>query len=521
MSLELENRTIKIEESKGKEMMQLLIEGDIIVPDNNPDISKLLQTRGDTQIDSVNCITGRVNYVGSLNITVLYSSKGTDKPIHSMTAKMNIDDFLVMDGVKENMEVYIVANIQNIDYKILNDRKISIKAILNIIGTSELSNEYQAITNIENLPESQVNIKNINLNRTILKQTEQFIIKDEINIPSSSSNISSILDCSGEITNREVTISNNKINISGTIHTQVLYKADSEESYIEVTEKEIPFNGSIDADNVTQEMYAIYQLKATDFFCQIRPDEDGEDRVVEIEVSVNANIQIKSQEEVKILSDAYILNKHLIFTKKDLVYPKLVCKNKNQSTIRENIEIQNSNILQIIKVNGIQNIDDIYLEDDRGIIEGVIGLSILYIDKDDENPIRTKDTQIPFRQVIELRGAKKEMDIFVSSHIEGITFNMINDSEMEVRVIISFDTEVNDFNGESIIENIEIQDIPKEVLENLPSMIIYVVEPNDTLWSIAKKYNTTINEITKTNDIDDLNLIFPGQKLLILKNILQ
>lgn len=519
MSLELENRTIKIEEIKGNEMMQLLLEGDVIVPDNNPDILKLLQTRGDIEIENVKCSIGRVNYVGFLKITILYLSKGNNKPVHSMTAKLNIDDFLIMDSVKEDMDVQINTSIQNIDYKILNDRKVSIKAIVNVNGTNTVINEYEVITNILDLPESQVCNKYININRRLTKQNDRFIVKDELNIPSSSPNINSIIDCTGQIINRDITISNDKVNISGTIATQILYKGENEESIIEVLTREIPFNGSIDANGATSDMYAICQLKPTDFFCQIRPDEDGEDRCIETEVTINARIDVKSQEEVRILSDAYALNKNLIFSKKDLQIPRVICKNKNQSTLRETLEIANSNILQILKVNGKECIDDVYLEDDRGIIEGVIDINILYIDEDDDMPIRTKETQVPFRQVIELRGARKEMDINISSHIEGISFNMLNDSEMEIRIIISFDTEVYDITGESIIENIISEDIPKETLENLPSMVIYVVASKDTLWSIAKKYNTTIEEIAKVNEIESPDLIYIGQKLLILKNI--
>ena len=45
-------------------------------------------------------------------------------------------------------------------------------------------------------------------------------------------------------------------------------------------------------------------------------------------------------------------------------------------------------------------------------------------------------------------------------------------------------------------------------------MIVYVVKPNDTLWSIAKKNKTTIENIKLLNNLENNN-IKQGEKLYI------
>lgn len=49
--------------------------------------------------------------------------------------------------------------------------------------------------------------------------------------------------------------------------------------------------------------------------------------------------------------------------------------------------------------------------------------------------------------------------------------------------------------------------------------IIYTVVKGDTLWSIAQRYNTTVSELVKINNIKDPNLIYVGQKLKIPNNL--
>lgn len=47
------------------------------------------------------------------------------------------------------------------------------------------------------------------------------------------------------------------------------------------------------------------------------------------------------------------------------------------------------------------------------------------------------------------------------------------------------------------------------------STIIYIVKRGDTLSEIARNYGVTVNEIVSQNKIQNPNLIFPGQKLII------
>ena len=62
---------------------------------------------------------------------------------------------------------------------------------------------------------------------------------------------------------------------------------------------------------------------------------------------------------------------------------------------------------------------------------------------------------------------------------------------------------------------VDVYTIEGEVPEKKASITIYVVQVADTLWKIAKKYNTTIQEIARVNQIEDPNVIKVSQKLII------
>ena len=67
-------------------------------------------------------------------------------------------------------------------------------------------------------------------------------------------------------------------------------------------------------------------------------------------------------------------------------------------------------------------------------------------------------------------------------------------------------------NKEFISDVIELDEEPKK---KKASITIYVVTKGDTLWSLAKKYNTTVDAIVKMNSVENPDSIEIGDKLII------
>jgi LysM repeat protein len=53
-----------------------------------------------------------------------------------------------------------------------------------------------------------------------------------------------------------------------------------------------------------------------------------------------------------------------------------------------------------------------------------------------------------------------------------------------------------------------------------PSMLFYVVQPEDTLWKIARKYETTMNTLVRSNQLANPDRLEVGQKILIPKRVM-
>ena len=521
MENQLVREKIYLDQTIERESTQILLEGDIIVPDIKPDMSQILSTDAKVLVEKIDVSIDRVNFIGKLDLEVLYIAKGPDKPVFSMNVTAPIDDFINLDGVTRDMWVDAKAELANIEYKMLNDRKINYRAIINISVEAEYPEVREIIVNIENIPENQLLKSVLHLNKTVEHKLDHFSVKDQVTIPSSKPNIQEIIQSTAQIANKDIRIITGRVNISGELIVSTLFKGDSDDNLVEFIENEIPFNGSVDVSNVNDDMFADVALSVKDQYVQVRPDSDGENRVLDIEVSVNVILKVYNIQTIEILEDAYSIDQQLDIVKNMVYYPKLVCRNRNQTTIKEVIQLDNNcpDILQIFKVKGNVLLDDIKIIDDKIIAEGIIQAQMLYLAESDDTPLYSFSSVIPYRQVIETKGSTPDMSVNLDICIDHIAFNMLSKRETEVRFLLTFNTQVIEEKCVDVISDIEFKELEPGVLENMSSMTIYVVQPDDSLWKIAKRYNTGIDDLLAINDIENPSKIYPGQKLLILKKV--
>ncbi len=520
--MEILKKDITIDKKIGKETSQVLVEGDVIVPDTKPDIDMVLEANATSYIDSKEIVNDRITFKGNLDINVLFIAKGENKPVFNMQATYPINDFINMEGIDKSMTVFTTCNVTNLDYKLINDRKVSFRAILDVTSEVLSKENVEAVSTIEGLDEKQMKVTNININKVACTKFDRFNIKDDIEIYSGRPNVKEILDSSFNIANKEVKVQEEKITISGDIRASILYKSDEEDSLITYFEQEIPFNGAIEIDGSTEDMIGDVYLDIQEKNIQILEDVDGEPRIIGVDIYIGCNIKVSYEDEINVLEDAYALDKQINIEKNIQKYPVLVCKNKNQATIKEVSKLNEEcpSILQVLKISGKPILDNIEVLEDRIVVEGVVECKILYITNNDEYPMYCFNLLIPYNQSIDAKGARADIDkVDINANLEHIGVNMLSDKDVEIRCVINFDTCVTKESEVSFITDIVFDDADQDFLNSISSIIIYVVQSGDTLWDLAKKFNTTVDDIVKLNDIENPDLIYPGQKLLILKKI--
>ena len=142
--------------------------------------------------------------------------------------------------------------------------------------------------------------------------------------------------------------------------------------------------------------------------------------------------------------------------------------------------------------------------------------NIIYQPGENSSDLASLKEDIQYRHSVDVQGAAEDMDCSSRFMVDHVSCTLIAPDEVELRTVMSVQVSVFSSIEKEVMLGVDI----KEAEELKDSGIyIYFVQPGDSLWSVAKKYNTTIDNILKFNDIEEPHILHTGDKLLIYKKL--
>lgn len=519
--MELDKSNILINSCIGCEQIQLLVEGDIIVPDSKPDMDMVLSCEAGACIDNYEAMKGRVNLKGAVKMDILYLSLNDEKSVHSMEGEGQINDFVNLDGAEENSIICVECMLTDFECKKINERKVGYRAVIMLNVCAYVPLQISAVRNIEDISQQQQMKRKLVATDIVCCDKNKVTVKEEIKIDGTRPNIQEILSLGMNIINKECHCSDETVNVTGDLKFVMLYKGEDENKPLEAFESEAPLKLTLDAKNTRDHMDCNVKICIKDVFYNILPDEDGENRIVDIEAVLCTYVMVTNNSEYELLEDAYCLNHITQMKNADLVFEREICRNKSQCPVKEVIFLAENapDMLQIMTTKGRAWIDNIEVKQDKVILEGVIETCILYVTQKDELPVYCYKDNIAFKHIAEAKNAMEGMNTQIDINVEHIGVNMISDREVEVRCMLNINLIVKENIKDSCIADIDFMPLTKEAMNSMASIVVYTVKKGDTLWKLAKSFNTTVEEIVEINNIENPDLIYPGERFVIVKRV--
>lgn len=514
LMLEKETKEMNWKMPSGKETAQLLLEGDMIVPDSKPDLRRILRAEGTVRLKEKRISEDRISFSGELEICVLYRPKSAEKPLYAMKTTLPLEDYLHMEGLGKDTEVMLQGEPVHLDCRIINDRKIGVKAVIAVTAQAEEKKTAEILTGIDGTGvECLTGI--LRYRADTAEMRDRFSVKDERMIPAVQPEIGEILMEQVSLTDQDIRPLDGKVSVRGNLCIRLLY-ADGEGKVGSLTEK-IPFSGYLENGQIGPKTELTGGLAVKD--CRVTPavDEDGEARRLEVDAEVEAVLKGRETEEQKILLDAYATEGAVELQKETISFPVTAGNGKNQFVIQERIFLEEgeSPLLRAENVLGEIRLSEADAMTDAVQTEGVLEADILYHSSSDTEPVGMVRRGIPFVQTMEVKGVRPGDEVTVSPGLEEIDFQMLSETEGELRAVVSMDAAVQRQERAAVVTDAAVTDGEKK--SPMPGAVIYMVQPGDSLWEIAKKYRTTAAEIAAVNEIGEAERLRQGQKLLILR----
>ncbi len=502
MAIETTRENVCVNHIVAQKTETVMVEGDSIIPDIKPDIINAISTSGIVCIYKKEINEGKVRLDGSVDTYVMYLADSDENSVRSINVNLDFTQVIDIQNAMPDMDLETNAKLKNIECKVINGRKVSIKAFIEI-GVKVTSKEDIDIISSVNSKGMQTLNKSIDINSVVGRGSTKVYAKDTL-IIDNIDNLSEIMKAELNITNRDIKISYNKVLAKSELNVKIMYLTD--DNRINSVESTIPVMGFIDIENVTEENICNTQYEIKNVV--IKPN-NTEEHSIYVEAEIEICCEIFKNQEINVIQDLYNPNTNVVFTQKQIQVMQKVETMQSTYSIREKQVVPEIGANKIYDVEtGIELTKQTCLND-KILYEGEMKLNYLF---DSGNGVDTKQTSIPFNFSVDFIGVSQNSTVETNMEISMQDFVVTGDGSVEVKVDILFNISLSKSTEINVID-----DIKEEENRNVNScsLVIYYVKEGDTLWKIAKRFGSTVEEIARINGIENEDKLNIAQQLFI------
>lgn len=512
MTIELVKENIEYEQFVGQNVADTVVKEEYIIPDTEPDVLKILTVDAKPTILSKEVMQDKVYLEGQVDFNVLYIGKVEESTeVCGVSYSAKFSNYIELEGAAHKMLVSAEANVEQMSCKSVNERKIALEGIVGLKAEIYSQNVMDIVKDVAGLNNVQFLKNSAAIDKTVINTSANITAKSHIQIPMDRPQIENILKCDVNIHKKQVKASDGKIEIEAFAKFDVLYKGKDAGEVVHLYD-DVLLNEDIEAADVTSGMstYADFCVDSLEY--NVKEDDLGENRNLEIEALLKADIKIDSKVDIDVIEDAYSPDLNIKIEKQNYRLNLVYGKTSEEAIVKENIEAGKGEEApkEIMFINGKVSITDKKIVEDKVLVEGLVKTSVLY--RCENNVINSIEEDLPFTMSSEIPGCKIDMSSSVNGTLESIEAAVEADT-IGVKAILAANIKVNYNTYKDFLVNIEQVDEEKPMKK--ASITIYTAQAGDTLWKIAKEYYTTIEDIMRINNIESSDYILAGQKLII------
>ena len=538
---EIINRRLRLSESKRTALPQMSVEEDLLVPDVRPDLEKILSIDAVPEISSWDTYgaSGGANIIrisGNLDVSTLYVASGKSDGLVAISSRI---PFRYETEVTEHpaKSAEIMADVKTVTSRVINERKIRVSAAVQFKVLDYGDKEIELLEGVKDdsllLRKEKIKFTDMAFRKSDGTEiSEKIVVRDNLPEPAT------ILKHSVNAVENHRQISKGKIIIEGSLYYSILYVPVSEEE----NPSTIPTfcRGKTDftqffrlpdlsAGEITG-LVVNYNITSSDI--RIRDgrhentagnDSTGDDSVdtdgkkyFQLDSTVDTTINVYREIERELVTDMYHRTRNLDFSTSPHKISRLRGTGAADISVRETITAPE----EIAMAEGIPyvavKIGQIKAkpESDRCQIEGQLEMDVIFADEG-TGAVNCRKETAQFKSSIDIPGVNADVTPECTAGLRDVWFDRLNSRQIDFSCSIAVRVNTWDITSHEFIDRVcYIED--ENDRSRRASMVVYVTMPDDTQWSIAKKFRTDMETIQSVNGMEEDQELQPGSRLLIV-----
>lgn len=494
MELNLQRQSIIINETVYDGFVEHPIECDALLPDYCPDIIKVLKCIIDPFVHATTVNGDRLTIEGEAVTHIYYmAEKGA---VRHTEYKIPFVKVVELRSAPSHPVILVDSMVDYVNCRAVNQRRVDIRGAITFDVHVSSSKEEQVV-NAADGGELQLRLDVVQTTDCIGQYETVFAVTEDLELSNGKAPINTIVRTNCRVMIQDYKVVAGKVVLKGEVLLYILYQPLDENSRLEIMEYALPISQVIDAEGMDEDCIA--DVKLYPLSCDLQPlqNEDGEYVLFSVDAKIKVMITAYRHREVPIATDCYSIlfdcnskSNVLHFTRAvDTVRETMI--HKATLPLPEGIEAVLDAWCTMQSVSCKQDENNVVLpmKMTMSILAEMQDGEVAYFEQESE-------TEHP----VAVPAHCKDIVFKPSASVMSCTYNLIGKEEIELRceVLIS---------GCMFCEVVcnAIHDIalneenPKEKEAN--KLYIYYADRGESVWDIAKRYNTSAGVIWEENDL--------------------
>lgn len=504
MDISLNHEDYKFLKVMSDNSVEEAVEAEFALPEYMPEILRIVKSTAEPKVTSCRLVGERVTVDGVCDLRMVYT--GEDGCIYAVsqsrpfTRHCEKGEFLNADDVTSRVGVSYV------NCRATGTKRAEIKAGLTIKFTVFCAETEKLISLPEEVCVEQktVPVKAMSLG---CRKTRAFSMSDTVTLNSPAAFLVSTKASAVCTETRKIS---NKIMVKGDAVIDICYVNANDKALTEHIKHNIPINQILEFEGMEEKYTGDVFLQASSLDVIPKGEASGMSTSFDISLGVDASVSMWEEKELLVITDAYSVEKNIDLKKTPLTFFTALDNIRDTFVLDDSFSVSGEGVGSICDCCGEISVSDTKAENGELTISGNLSVSLMI--KDSAGSLSSVNKILDFKY--KRKADYNCNDIAISPEITLVSLDCTvkGDNGISVRAQMSVCGTVF---GKTVIDCVsDITESDTPVCRNGNAITVYFPQcSNESLWGIARRYNTTVKAIARENSLEgdtteDLKMLF-------------
>ncbi len=494
MSIELTTRSMGMSESFYDNYVEQAVDCDITLPDYCPDIMRIIRCTVSTGITNSKLIGDRATADGNAKIHIIYADE--KNRVFSYDYDYPFSRYAELNSTFDGAVLVCTSKTEFINYRAVSKRRIDVHGVVSV-RFKVCGSKNEIVISDASGDGIQLKKRGLDIADTVAVATKSFEISQVENVGEMNGGIGKILDSFASPILSECKIIKGKILMKGELAVRVVYCSDNGNNESCTLSCNIPFNEIAEVSAVEDGCCVDVKLNVACLNAEPKTDNDGEYRYMNINADVTAQITVYSEKDIKVITDSYSTNTQINTKYCPMEFRQINRRVSEMVICEKNLDLSSMNPEKIYAFSISQPVAKCTFKDNKMMVSGRIPVSIIVTDSEGVPALCEREAEFDFVQSVE-NSQQLIAEPYIS--VGGCSCSLTGDLKANFRAEVFIRATVFESVKDKVLTSLEAVE-GGEKTNKKSGLIIYFCSGDESVWDIARKYNTTVEEIMEENEL--------------------